>query len=159
MDEVAAHAGVSKATIYRWWATKETLALDALYREWEASTRAEDTGALRTDLLSLIRPWARVARRRPFGRVLAALITAAQTDPTFAEHYRTRFLEPRRDRARAVLAHAIDRGEIPANTNVEVTLDLVFGAIYHRLLHGHAPLTDRFVVDVVDTVLHGIVQR
>ena len=31
MDEVAERAGVSKATIYRWWPTKETLALEALY--------------------------------------------------------------------------------------------------------------------------------
>jgi AcrR family transcriptional regulator len=36
MDAVAERAGVSKATIYRWWPTKETLALDALYHEWEA---------------------------------------------------------------------------------------------------------------------------
>src|SRR5579863_10510261 len=34
MDAVADRAGVSKATIYRWWPTKETLALDALYHEW-----------------------------------------------------------------------------------------------------------------------------
>jgi AcrR family transcriptional regulator len=158
MDEVAAHAGVSKATIYRWWPTKETLALDALYHEWEGSTQADDTGALRSDLVSLILPWTRVTRRRPYGRVLAALISAAQTDPTFAEQYRTRFLEPRRNLARAVLARAVERGEIAADTNTEVVLDLLFGATYHRLLHGHAPLTDRFVTDAVDTVLDGIVR-
>src|ERR1700751_2398381 len=87
MDEVAARAGVSKATIYRWWPTKETLALDALYHEWEGATQAKDTGALRTDLLSLLRPWTRVVRRRPYGRVIGALIIAAQTDPSFAEQY------------------------------------------------------------------------
>ena len=37
MDAVAERAGVSKATIYRWWPTKETLALDALFREWETA--------------------------------------------------------------------------------------------------------------------------
>jgi hypothetical protein len=35
-------------------------------------------------------------------------------------------------------------------------LDLLYGARYHRLLHGHAPLTDRFVQDVVDTTLAGV---
>ena len=39
MDAVAEQAGVSKATIYRWWPTKETLALDALYHEWDAAVR------------------------------------------------------------------------------------------------------------------------
>jgi hypothetical protein len=47
---------VSKATIYRWRPTKETLALDALYHEWAAVPRPSDTGSLRGDLLSLLRP-------------------------------------------------------------------------------------------------------
>src|SRR5689334_71448 len=81
MDAVAERAGVSKATIYRWWPTKETLALDALYHEWAAVPPARDTGSLRGDLLSLLRPWARLASKRPYGRVIAALITEAQTDP------------------------------------------------------------------------------
>ena len=59
MDAVAERAGVSKATIYRWWPTKETLALDALYTEWAAARpHPRDTGSLRGDLLSLLRPWA-----------------------------------------------------------------------------------------------------
>ncbi len=44
MDAVAARAGVSKATIYRWWPTKETLALDALHNEWASVPPAQDTG-------------------------------------------------------------------------------------------------------------------
>src|SRR5579871_5389938 len=57
MDAVAERAGVSKATIYRWWPTKETLALDALYTEWAAAAPApRDTGSLRKDLLALLRP-------------------------------------------------------------------------------------------------------
>ncbi len=156
MDAVAARAGVSKATIYRWWPTKETLALDALYHEWAGVPPARDTGSLRGDLLSLFRPWARLASRRPYGRVIAALLTEAQTDPAFARQYRARFVEPRRDQARAIFRRAIERGEIPANTKIEVALDLLYGPIYHRLLHGHAPLNDQFVRDVIDTALNGL---
>jgi AcrR family transcriptional regulator len=156
MDAVAARAGVSKATIYRWWPTKQILALDALYHEWAGVPAARDTGSLRGDLLSLLRPWARLARRRPYGRAIAALITEAQADPVFADQYRARFVEPRRDQARTIFRRAIERGEIPANTKIEVALDLLYGPIYHRLLHGHAPLDDRFVRDVIDTALHGI---
>jgi AcrR family transcriptional regulator len=158
MDAVAARAGVSKATIYRWWPTKETLALDALYHEWAAVPSPRDTGSLRGDLLSLLRPWARLASRRPYGRAIAALLTEAQTDPTFAREYRTRFVEPRRDQARAIFHRAIERGEIPADTKTEVALDLLYGPIYHRLLHAHAPLNDQFVRDVIDTTLNGIAQ-
>jgi AcrR family transcriptional regulator len=156
MDAVAARAGVSKATIYRWWPSKETLALDALYNEWAAVPPATDTGSLRGDLLSLLRPWARLAARRPYGRVIAALLTEAQTDPAFGREYRARFLEPRRDQARAIFRRAIERGEIRADTKIEVALDLLYGPVYHRLLHGHAPLNDRFIRDVIDTALDGI---
>ena len=60
-----------------------TLALDTLYHEWAAVPPARDTGSLRGGLLSLLRPWARIASKRPYGRVIAALITEAQTDPAF----------------------------------------------------------------------------
>ncbi len=156
MDAVAERAGVSKATIYRWWPTKETLALDALYHEWASVPAPRDTGSLRGDLLSLLRPWARLAGSRPYGRVIGALLTEAQTDPGFAAEYRERFVEPRRGQAREIFRRAIKRGEIPASTKVEVAVDLLYGPLYHRLLHGHAPLSDRFVRDVIDMALDGI---
>ena len=157
MDAVAERAGVSKATIYRWWPTKESLALDALYTEWAAvQPGPRDTGTLRGDLLSLLRPWARLATSKPYGRVIGALISEAQTDSTFAAEYRLRVVEPRRDQTRAIFRRAIERGEIPPDTKVEVAIDMVYGPLYHRLLHGHAPLNDRFVRDVVDMALAGI---
>ena len=157
MDTVAERAGVSKATIYRWWPTKESLALDALFTEWAAARPApRNTGTLRGDLLSLIRPWVRLLGNRPYGAVLGELIAKAHTDPAFAAEYRQRVVEPRRDWAREIFHRALDRDEIPADTKVEVALDLIYGALYHRLLHTHAPLNDRFVKDVVDMALRGI---
>jgi len=157
MDTVAERAGVSKATIYRWWPTKQSLALDALYTEWAtARPHPRDTGTLRGDLLSLLRPWARLAAGRPYGRVIAALLTEAQTDPAFAVEYRERFVEPRRRQARVIFQRAVERSEIPADTAIDVALDLLYGPLYHRLLHGHAPLNDRFVRDTVDMALNGI---
>jgi AcrR family transcriptional regulator len=157
MDAVAERAGVSKATIYRWWPSKETLALDALYTEWAAfQPDPRDTGSLRGDLLALLRPWARAVRSRPYARVIAALLTEVHTDPAFAAEYHKRLVEPRRDQARALFRRAIERGEIPASTDLEVAVDLVYGPLWHRLLHGHAPLDHRFVRDVVTTALNGI---
>jgi AcrR family transcriptional regulator len=157
MDVVASQAGVSKATIYRWWPTKETLALDALYTEWAAAQPFDvDTGSLRGDLLALLIPWAGAASSRPYGRVIAALVSEAQTDPAFAVQYRQRVIQQRRDQARAILDRAIERGEIPPSTRTEVAIDLLYGPLYHRLLHGHAPLDDQFVQDVVDMALAGI---
>jgi len=88
--------------------------------------------------------------------VVAALLSEAHSDPVFASEYRHRVLEPRREQARAIVGRAVERGEIPSNTKIDVALDMLFGALYHRLLHGHAPLNDRFVRDVVDMALNGI---
>jgi AcrR family transcriptional regulator len=158
MDDVAARAGVSKATIYRWWHSKELLALDALAAEWATPTDAaeRDTGSLRGDLLARFRPWLRQLNKKPYGRVVAGLVAEAQTDPAFGTLYRERFVQPRRDATRLLLQRAIDRGEIAAAIDIEATLDLLYGPIYHRLLHGHAPLTDRFAQHIVDAVIKAI---
>jgi AcrR family transcriptional regulator len=156
MDAVADRAGVSKATIYRWWPSKERLALEALVEWASAGSPPRDTGTLRGDLLALVRPWVRDIRRRRFGRVIAALITEAQSDPKFAAEYRRHFMDQRRDAMLAAFRRAIERGEAPADLDVDVALDLVYGPLYHRLLHGHAPLTDRFAQQVVDLALKGI---
>ena len=157
MDDVARRAGVSKATIYRWWPSKEVLALDALATEWASTpTGQRDTGTLRADLLSRFRPWLRQLNRKPYARVVAGLVAEAQTNPEFGELYREHFVQPRRDATRELLIRASDRGEIAADTNLEVTLDLLYGPIYHRLLHGHAPLTERFALQVIDYVIAAI---
>jgi AcrR family transcriptional regulator len=158
MDAVAERAGVSKATIYRWWPSKELLALDALATEWQvtAPDATRDTGSLRGDLLARLRPWLRQLRDKPYGRVVAGLVATAQADAEFAELYLERFVRSRRDAMRPVLLRAIERGEIPANIELEVALDLIYGPIYHRMLHSHAPLDERFARNLVDTIIAGI---
>jgi AcrR family transcriptional regulator len=158
MDDVAERAGVSKATIYRWWASKEMLALDALATAWAtpSSTKQRETGSLRGDLLAHLRPWVRQVNEKPYGRVIAGLVAQAQTDPEFATLYRELFVQPRRDAMRPVLLRAIARGEIAPDTDLEVSLDLLYGPIYHRLLHRHAPLNDRFTQQVIDAVIKAI---
>jgi AcrR family transcriptional regulator len=154
MDAVAERAGTGKATIYRWWPSKELLALDALFSEWESTQLAtRDTGALAGDLLELMLPWARQLAAKPYGRLIAALVTKAQGDAAFAEEYRARFIEPRRAPARVIFARAIDRGEIAVDTDIEAAADLLYGPFYHRLLQGHAPLSDRFAHAIVDYVV------
>jgi AcrR family transcriptional regulator len=160
MDAVADRAGASKATIYRWWDSKELLALDALYAAWDTAGPApRQNGTLRSEMLDLVRPWVRLVATGPSARILTALLAEAQNDPEFGRAYRAHFVEPRRDQARAVFSRAIARGEIAAGIDVEVAIDLLWGPLYHRLFHGHAPLNERFASRSVDTVLAGILPR
>jgi AcrR family transcriptional regulator len=159
IEEVAARAGVGKATIYRRWPSKGLLALDAFAASFRAEQPLPDTGSLRGDLRAAMRAWVRAVTSTPVGRLLAPLIGAAQHDPELHAAWRERVLEPLRAQYRIMLARAAERGEIRPSADPEVVLDLFFGAAQHRLLLGHLPMTDTFTESVVDVIIDGISPR
>jgi AcrR family transcriptional regulator len=156
IEEVAARAGVGKATIYRRWSSKGLLALDAFVASFREQQPQPDTGTLRGDLVAALRAWIRAVTRTPMGPMLTGLIAEAQHDQELRAAWRDRVLEPLRSQHRITLDRAIARGEIPADVDQEVVLDLFFGAAQHRLLLGHLPLSDEFIGEVVDVILDGI---
>ncbi|MGE5134166.1 MAG: TetR/AcrR family transcriptional regulator [Gemmatimonadota bacterium] len=156
IEEVAARAGVGKATIYRRWPSRGALALDAFRAEFKEQQPLPDTGTLRGDLLAALRSWVRAVTGTRAGRMLAGLIAEAQADPALAVAWREQVVERLREQHAIMLRRAIGRGEIPAGTDLDVALDMLYGAAYHRLLHGHRPLTDSFVRTVVDLLVAGL---
>ena len=156
IEEVAARAGVGKATIYRRWPSKGLLALDAFVAAFREQQALPDTGTLRGDLVAALRAWVRAVTTTSMGPMLTGLIAEAQHDRELREAWRDRVLEPLRSQHRIMLDRAIARGEIPASVDREVVLDLFFGAAQHRLLLGHLPLTDDFIREVVDVILDGV---
>ena len=159
IEEVAARAGVGKATIYRRWPSKGLLALDAFVTSFAEQQALPDTGNLRDDLIVALTAWVRAVTRTSMGPMLTGLIAEAQHDPSLRAAWRERVLEPLRTQHRVMLDRAVARGEIPATVDPEVVLDLFFGAAQHRLLLGHLPLTDEFIREVVDVILDGILGR
>ena len=67
--------------------------------------------------------------------------------------------EPLRASNTILVQRAIERGEIPADTDADVVLDLLFGSAYHRLLQGHRPLTDQFARQVADLIVAGVTNQ
>src|SRR5258706_12451698 len=76
--------------------------------------------------------------------MLSGLIAEVQQDRALAATWRDRVVEALRAQYAIMLDRAISRGEIPADTDKDVVLDLLYGPAYHRLLHGQRPLTDQF---------------
>jgi AcrR family transcriptional regulator len=156
IEEVASRAGVGKATIYRRWPSRGALVLDAFDAEFLAQQPLPDTGTLRGDLLSALRAWIRSVTQTSAGTMLVGMIAEVQQDRALAEEWRDRAVRPVRAQHAIMLDRAISRGEIPADTDKDVVIDLLFGPAYHRLLHGHLPLTDQFARRVVDLIVAGL---
>jgi hypothetical protein len=87
------------------------------------------------------------------GRVVAALIGGGQSDPELIQAFRDRFMMPRRLEAYETLCRGVSRGELPANVNMDVLLDSLYGAIYMRFLIHQQGLTEEFVDQVCDLLL------
>jgi AcrR family transcriptional regulator len=152
IEAVAAGANVSKATVYRWWPTKAALVADAFSASVEQELQFPDTGSLRGDVARQMR---RVIRlfRSPRGKIVAALLAGGQSDPELIEAFRERFLWPKRRQAYKTLQRGIDRGEIPANTDLDVLLDSLYGPIYMRFLIRHFELREEFADQICALIL------
>ncbi len=155
IEAIAARAGVSKVTIYKWWPSHGSVAIDAYFNRYRQSSTFEDTGDLAGDLTSQIRLLIDAFRGRA-GAVMAELIGRAQSDPDLAETLRSRWLEPRRAASTAVLLQAVERGQVRRETDVAALLDQLYAPVYYRLTMRHEPLTPELAGTLVRNVLDGV---
>jgi AcrR family transcriptional regulator len=158
IEAIAARAGVSKVTIYKWWPTRGAVAVDAYFHRHKATIAFPDTGDLARDLTAQITLTIEAFRGRA-GEVMAELIGQAQSDPNLAATLRSRWLEPRREATTAVLQRSIDRGEISADTDIPVLMDQLYAPLYYRLTMEHEPLNRGLADALVRTVLDGVRTR
>jgi AcrR family transcriptional regulator len=159
IEQIATRARVGKQTIYKWWGGKGALVMEAALRSLEAHVRADDTGDLRRDLLSFMKRSGRLLRETSTGRTLSALMAQAQGDPAFAREFRERFLEVRRLALRRLLQAGVARGQLRRDADLDLFIDLVFGAYWYRLLTRRGPLDDRFATDVLEMLWPQVAAR
>ncbi|MEU6198290.1 TetR/AcrR family transcriptional regulator C-terminal ligand-binding domain-containing protein [Streptomyces sp. NPDC047061] len=155
-ERVARASGVSKTTLYKWWPSRGALALDGYFHAVEDTLAFPDTGDIRADLLAQLRAFAQVMTRTPGGRILAELIGESQTDQDLATAYRKLYSSQRRRLAGERLHRAQELGQIRADVDVQILVDQLWGAVYHRLLIPDEPVTDDFIVGLVNNLLDGV---
>jgi AcrR family transcriptional regulator len=151
IEGIAARAGVGKQTIYRWWASRADILLEALREHASAEVPDPQTGSLRGDLDAFLATTFVLARdRRVIGPVLRGLMAEAQSDEGLRARFREHFIEARRAALRRVFERAIASGEARSDFEPDVGVDVVFGAMWYRLLVGHLPLDRVFAASLAE---------
>ena len=155
MERVAAESGVAKTTLYRRWPTKAALCMDLYLDIAGRELNVPDTGDVASDLRHIADRVVHLQTRTVAGPAFLGLIAEAQVNPETRAAFLAEFAERRREVTRVVLRRAIQRGEIRADTDIDLLIDALGGAVTFRLLQGHAPLTTRFTKALVALLLSG----
>jgi AcrR family transcriptional regulator len=153
MDAVAADARASKATLYRRWATKADLVVDALV--WLKSCMPHDvpdTGSLRGDLMAMACTDGGLTDRMPLA-VFGALITAMQRDEDLARAFQERFMGPMEERSRVVFERAQERGEIVDDADLALLGHVLPAIAIHYALTRNKPVRPEFIEQIIDQVV------
>lgn len=153
VEDVAARAGVNKTTIYRRWPTKAELVKATLRSFADGSQAPPDTGALRLDLLELVRRFVAVAST-PEGQGIYRMLLAELHVPeveALARALREERLAPWRE----VLERGVARGELPPGTDLDLLVEMIRGVVTNRLFRLRAPVDAGVLESIVDVVVLG----
>jgi AcrR family transcriptional regulator len=154
-EDIAARSGASKATIYKWWPNKYAVAVEAFLSEMAVESADPDTGSAREDFRLALRGLIHFYTGEN-GRAYAQLVGEAQFDPKIGVELRDHLVGARRELVRAIWDRGVARGELRADVDPEVAIDLIFGPAMYRLVAGHAPLDDTAADAVVDAAIRGL---
>ncbi|HEY6761794.1 MAG TPA: TetR/AcrR family transcriptional regulator [Baekduia sp.] len=159
VEGVAASAGVAKTTIYRRYANKALLVLDAMTQaSHDAPVALPDTGTFHDDLIAvahLVR--AEIAPSSP-SSVGSALLAEASQDPAVAEGLRA-FADFRFEQGKPVYDRAIARGELRADADWRVIAELLVGWIFHATIVSRRTPDDATLERTIDLLLAGLAPR
>jgi AcrR family transcriptional regulator len=152
IEGIAERAGVSKQTIYNRWKSRAALCVEAYAERTRGRFVEPPAGPLRERLTFILTQTARALRADNNASIIAGLIGEAQADPELAVELRDVFFAVRRRPAIEALESGVAAGELRADLDVPLTIDLLYGPLWHRLLLRHAPLDDAFAEQVIANV-------
>jgi AcrR family transcriptional regulator len=157
VDLLAQHAGVPKSTIYRRWPSKDDILAVAIERFVDQSVEIPDTGSVRDDLVILV---SRVIATYAHGAGLTVVRSALDSLQGAAEQPRAfkAVADRRREHYRELLQRGVERGEIDPAADLEMAIDLIFGAMWGRIISAQ-PVDEGHAARIVDAALAGLTPR
>jgi len=153
-EDVADRAGAGKGAIYRRYRSKEELVTAAI-ADLVSEITIPDTGSTHADLLALMREAVGVYRGSLAARLMPNLVGAMGQRPDLAKTVRDVFLADRRAALRAVLERGIERGDLAADLDFELALDVLGGPLFYRLLITGGPIDELLAEGIADLILRG----
>lgn len=155
IERIAREAGVSKATIYRWWSSKAALVIDTFLENHISATTIRDDlpaiDALREHAVSLAEVYSSHE-----GALMKQLIAESQYDDATLTEFKKRFFFPRREMINKVISRAMQEGSIRADLDIDQVTEHIYSPIYFRLLFQEGSL-DREATSVsFDLSLQGL---
>ncbi|RYZ57822.1 MAG: TetR/AcrR family transcriptional regulator, partial [Proteobacteria bacterium] len=155
VEGVAARAGAGKATIYRWWSNKGTLAVEAFLvavaPRMDALRPTEDPLA---DLRQTLHTAASIYRGRA-GQLVRELLALGHADEETGRLLFAGYLAPRREAGMTVLRRVEEAGLLRPGVDIEVLADALWGPIFHRIIVSHSSIERAFIDKLLDLVLDG----
>ena len=158
MEAVAKRAKVGKPTLYKWWPSKSALILAMFHERMARRSELVVPGTAEENIRRKVRGIIQEFNG-PFGRVLADLIAEGQSEPALLQELFEQHMLARRQAIIADVERGKAAGEFTADTNPEVVIDAIIGALYYRLLLRFALLTESYGDALVDQVLRGARKR
>lgn len=155
VEKIAERAGVSKATIYKWWPNKASVVMDGFLNATSVTLPIPDTGSTIDDMFIQVNNFVEFIMSRK-GNVITEIIAQGQLDSKLADIYRNAYFKPRRNISKQILERGILRGELRKDLNMELSIDLIWGPVFYRLLITGEVLDDIFVRNLVNYAFEGI---
>ncbi|TDB77846.1 TetR/AcrR family transcriptional regulator [Micromonospora sp. KC723] len=152
IEAVARRAGVGKTAIYRRWSSKLDLVLETVVAAAGNKLPALDTGTLRGDLSLLFQVVAHALSHPLASQIIPDLLAEAARNPTIDETLQQVLRAQQQEIGGRLIARAVDRGELPADTDLDAAVDLIAGPLYWRLAIARTPLTDTYLDTLVEAV-------
>jgi AcrR family transcriptional regulator len=154
LEMVARHAGTSKPSIYRRWPDRQHLVLAALERQL-GEPRPPDSGCVVCDLVAGAGVFLTACKRMPAG-VLGSLLADCAGRPELRTEFMARLFAPPRRAVGDAVDRARARGELRADLDRELAVDLIGSLVHYRALFGHAPADTPAMAVAVTTLLRGM---
>lgn len=154
VGDVAIRAGVNKATISRRWGTRDNLIMETLLSHSRRTIPVPDAGSLRADLTELTCAVADYLTT-PVGTALSQALAGSGDETRWAEA-RLDFWRTRLEGMRAIVDRAVERHEIPAETDPRLVLEILIAPLQFRTLVTREVFDHQFCRQLVYVVLDGI---